>query len=95
MNEDLVFFLHEPVEIDRVMVEVVRGGSETFRQYVVGANVKECLVRGVPYKPGLIEVGKMIEQRTAEEAEPLMDLVDWVLHSGADPKQPQFSRYTQ
>jgi hypothetical protein len=44
LNEDLVFYLHEPVEIGGTMVDHLRGGSDTFRQYVVGETVKECLV---------------------------------------------------
>jgi integrase len=37
----------------------------------------------------------MIEARTEEEELLLMDLVEWVLHSGAGPEDPLFSRYTQ
>jgi hypothetical protein len=43
----------------------------------------------------MIHAGKMIEARTEEEEQLLMDLVDWVLHSGSGPENPLFSRYTQ
>jgi hypothetical protein len=43
----------------------------------------------------VIHAGKMIETRTDEEELLLMDLVEWVHHSGAGPEDPIFSRYAQ
>jgi hypothetical protein len=39
--------------------------------------------------------GKMIMRRTIPEEEFLEDLVQWVLISGAGPKDPLFRRWTQ
>jgi hypothetical protein len=43
---------------------------------------------------GVVHAGKMIETRTDEEELLLMDLVEWVHHSGAGPEDPIFSRYS-
>jgi hypothetical protein len=66
-----------------------------YRQHVVASNVASCNVWAITHKTGLIRAGKMIEARTEEEELLLMDLVDWVHHSGAGPGDPLFSRYTQ
>lgn len=96
LNEDLVFNLREPVDVGGGnMVWSIRGGSSTFRQHVVAANVVSCNVWAVTHKTGLIRAGKMIEARTEEEETLLVDLVEWVHHSGAGPQDPLFSRYTQ
>jgi hypothetical protein len=94
-NEDLTFYLYEAISVDGVEVQSVRGGGAAFRQYVVSSNVESCMVKGISHKAGLIHAGKLIEQRTAEEAELLMDLVEWVLYSGSGPGEPVFSRYVQ
>jgi hypothetical protein len=96
LNEDLVFMLHVPVDVGGgSLVSSIRGGSVLFREHVSAPNVSGCSVWGVTHKVGMIHAAKMIEARTVEEEQLLVDLVDWVLHSGSGPGDPLFSRYTQ
>jgi hypothetical protein len=94
-NEDLTFLLHEPIDTGGGFVDAIRGGTESFRKYVTCDNVRGCVVQGYTHKAGVIHAGKLIETRTDEEELLLMDLVEWVHHSGAGPEDPIFSRYTQ
>jgi hypothetical protein len=95
-NEDLTFLLYEPVDTGAGgVVEAIRGGTESFRKYVEYDNVSGCVVQGYTHKAGVIHAGKMIETRTDEEELLLMDLVEWVHHSGSGPEDPIFSRYAQ
>jgi hypothetical protein len=66
-NEDLTFYLSEPLEIGGVQVHAVRGGTEMFRRYVQVGNVAECCVQGITHKAGVIRADKMIQHRTIEE----------------------------
>ena len=94
-NEVLTFLLHEPIDTGGGFVDAIRGGTESFRKHVTCDNVRGCVVQGYTHKAGVIHAGKLIETRTDEEELLLMDLVEWVHHSGAGPEDPIFSRYTQ
>jgi hypothetical protein len=94
-NEDVTFTLREPISIGGEVTYMIRGGSEEFRSKVTPDNVESCHVGAVTHKVGLIRAGKVIGRRTIEEEGFLEDLVQWVLMSGAGPRDPLFSRYLQ
>jgi hypothetical protein len=51
LNEDLVFNLHEPVDVGGGnLVSSIRGGSVLFREHVVASNVMSCNVWAVTHR---------------------------------------------
>ena len=55
--------------------------------------VKACWVKAASHKPGAIVKGKLISRRSAEEAEFLDDLVQWIALSGVRNGDQLFTIY--
>ena len=76
---------------------MVRGGELPFEEAARGCNgetyISACWVRASTHKCGSVVKSKMIGRRTPEEERFLLDLVEWLSHSGGRPEDRLFKRY--
>lgn len=94
LNEDVVFWLYNPVYIEGKETKALRAGSDLMRSLVTPSNVEHIEVKAVTHKTGLIRAQKIVGRRSPEEITLLEDLVSWCINSGAGPQEPVFSRVT-